>query len=113
MHEETVKKNEKAFNKAYNSWKELAKEIRMKLKNFCSTEDLDTKLKEIKAKEALVHQQYESICRNHSTTQYVVKRMDACTALTAEICDLTSKRLENVDGIFDDQHEKERVRMST
>ncbi|CAH2223437.1 Hypothetical predicted protein, partial [Pelobates cultripes] len=52
MHEETVKKNEKAFNKVYDSWKELAKEIRKTLKNFCSTEDLDTRLKEIKAKEA-------------------------------------------------------------
>ncbi|CAH2256001.1 Hypothetical predicted protein [Pelobates cultripes] len=41
----------------------------------------------------------------------VVKRMDACVALTAEICDLTSKRLENADGIFNDQLEKERMRM--
>ncbi|XP_040191273.1 uncharacterized protein LOC120924392 [Rana temporaria] len=111
MHEETVKKNEKAFNKVCHSWKELAKECRTKLKYFCSTEDLNTRLKEIKAKEALVHQQYESMCRNNSTTPYVVKKMDACTALTAEICNLISKRLENVDEIFNDQLEKERVRM--
>ncbi|CAH2277109.1 Hypothetical predicted protein [Pelobates cultripes] len=80
MHEETAKKNEKAFTKAYDSWKELAKELRTKLKTFCSTEDLDTRLKRSKPKKP-------------------------------EICDLTSKRLENIDAIFNDRLEKERVRM--
>ncbi|KAG1968718.1 nek6 [Pimephales promelas] len=38
--------------------------------------------------------------------------MDACDTLTAEICDLVSKRLENIDEAFNDQLEKERVRMA-
>ncbi|CAH2220511.1 uncharacterized protein LOC113033320 [Pelobates cultripes] len=69
--------------------------------------NLNTRLKEIKAKEALLHQQYEFIFRNHSTTADVVKRMGACVTLTAEIC----KQLESIDGIFNDRLEKERVRM--
>ncbi|GAA6110370.1 uncharacterized protein LOC113651309 [Tachysurus ichikawai] len=37
--------------------------------------------------------------------------MDACVTLTADVCDLFSKRLENIEVVFNDQLEKERVRM--
>lgn len=34
LHEQEVKKIEKAFNKAYDSWKQTAKEIRAKMNTF-------------------------------------------------------------------------------
>ncbi|XP_041845165.1 uncharacterized protein LOC121642470 [Melanotaenia boesemani] len=111
MHEQTTKKNEKTFNKAYDSWKGQAKEIRTKLKTLCSAEDLQTKLKDIKAQEASVHQHYEPFRRCHAATPVIVNRMDACVDLTAEICDLINKRLEEIDKTFNNQLEKERVRM--
>ncbi|KAG1944948.1 hypothetical protein F2P79_014429 [Pimephales promelas] len=112
LHDQEAKRNEKAFNKAYDSWKNSAKEFRVKLKAFCLSEDLDKIQTNIKSKQAIVHQNYEPIRRNHTTTPDIVKRMDACDTLTAEICDLVSKRLENIDEAFNDQLEKERVRMA-
>ncbi|XP_067276268.1 uncharacterized protein [Pseudorasbora parva] len=112
LHEQEAKRNAKAFNKAYDSWKLTAKEVRVKLKAFCSSEDLEKIQTNIKSKQAIVHQNYEPIRRNHTTTPDIVKRMDACDILTAEICDLVSKRLENIDEAFNDQLEKERVRIA-
>ncbi len=37
--------------------------------------------------------------------------MDACDILTVKICDFVSKRLENIDEAFNNQLEKERVRI--
>ncbi|KAL1280039.1 hypothetical protein QQF64_014639 [Cirrhinus molitorella] len=108
LHEQEARRNEKAFNKAYDTWKHSAKEVRVKMKVFCSAEDLDKIQLTIKSKQAIVHQNYEPIRRNHTTTPDIVKRMDACDTLTAEICDLVSKRLENIDEAFNDQLEKER-----
>lgn len=65
----------------------------------------------IKSKQAIVHQNNEPIRRNHTITPDIVKRMDACETLTVKICDLVSKRLENIDEAFNDQLEKERVRI--
>ncbi len=45
-------------------------------------------------------------------TADIVKRMDAFDTLTVEICDLVSKRLENIDEAFNDQLKKERVRIA-
>ncbi|KAL1258159.1 hypothetical protein QQF64_011403 [Cirrhinus molitorella] len=112
LHEQEARRNEKAFNKAYDSWKHSAKEVRVKTKVFCSAEDLDKIQLTIKSKQAIVHQNYEPIRRNHTTTPDIVKRMDACDTLTAEICDLVSERLENIDEAFNDQLEKERVRIA-
>ncbi|XP_026042791.1 uncharacterized protein LOC113033320 [Astatotilapia calliptera] len=111
MHEQEAKKNERSFSKAYESWKELARGVRTKLKGFCSNEDLVRTQTDIKAKEALMHELYEPIRRNHTSTPDVVKKMDACVALTTEICDLIGKRLEDIDKTFNDRLEKERVRM--
>uniref|UniRef100_A0A8C6K7T1 Reverse transcriptase domain-containing protein n=1 Tax=Nothobranchius furzeri TaxID=105023 RepID=A0A8C6K7T1_NOTFU len=44
--------------------------------------------------------------------QMLIKKMDACIALSAETCDLISKRLEEVDTVFNNQLEKEHVRMA-
>lgn len=40
-HNHDIKKCEKTFNKAYDSWKQVAKETRTKLKTIYSVEDLD------------------------------------------------------------------------
>lgn len=78
-------KNEKTFNKAYKSWKNTAKEVRVKLKAFCSAKDLDKIQMNIKSTQAIVHQNYEPIRRNHTTTPDIVKRIVACDTLTVEI----------------------------
>nr|XP_043906906.1 uncharacterized protein LOC122785246 [Solea senegalensis] len=111
LHEQEAKKNEKAFNKTYDSWKQAAKEIRLRLKAFCSVEDLDKTQTDIKVKHVIVQQHYEPIRRNHTSTPDIAKKMDACVTLTAEICDLINKRLENIDETFNDHLEKERVRI--
>lgn len=111
LHEQEAAKNEKAFNKVYDSWRHTAKEIRARLKTFCSPEDLDAIQCDIKSKNTGVLQRYEPIRRNRTTNPDIVKKMDACATLTTEICELISIRLESVNGTFKDYLEKERVRM--
>ena len=106
LHEQEELRNERAFNKAYDPWKYTAKEFRVKLKAFCSPEDLNQIQINIKSKQAIVHQTYEHIRRNHTTTPDIARKIDACDVLTAEICDLVSKQLENIDKVFNDQLEK-------
>lgn len=111
MHDQEAKKNEKAFNKAYNSWKEKAREARTTLKSFCSQEDLDYIETEIQARQHIISQHYEPIQRNCAATADIVQRMDACITITTEICDIVCKRLETLGEDFNGHLEKERVRM--
>lgn len=48
--------------------------------------------------------------RNQTTTPEIVKRVDVCATLSAEICDLVSKRIETFDEIHKKEVVKERVR---
>lgn len=111
MHEQEAKKHEKTFSKAYEIWKESAKEIRKQLKGFCSSEELNIASHHIRAQHDLVKQNYEPIRRNHSMTQSIVKKMDACSVITTDTCELIQKRLETIEETFNDQLEKERVRI--
>lgn len=110
MHELEAKKQEKSFHKTYESWKQAAREARSNLKTFCTREDLDQIQQDIQGRHDSVYQRYEPILRNHTTTPDIVKRMDACAALTAEITDLVSKRLETFNESYNEELVKERVR---
>ncbi|KAI2645699.1 Laminin subunit alpha-5 [Labeo rohita] len=44
------------------------------------------------------------------SSSHVVKRMDVCDSLTVDICDLVSKRQENIDEAFNDQLDKDRLK---
>lgn len=111
LKKQELKKKEKAFNKAYETWRLAVKEIRAKLKTFCSPEELEGIQRNIKAKHDKVCQHYEPIRLNHSSTPGVVKKMDACSTLSSEICDIVNKQMENIDRAFNDCLERERVRM--
>ncbi|KAL0147052.1 hypothetical protein M9458_057576 [Cirrhinus mrigala] len=110
MREQEAKKQEKAFYKGYNSWKERAKETRSRLKMFCSRENLEKIQQDIQGQHNSVYQHYEPILHNHATSPDIANRMDACAALTAEISDLVSKRLETIDEEYNEELVKERVR---
>lgn len=110
MREQEAKKQEKAFYKAYNYWKESAKESRSRLKLFCSRENLEGIQKDIQSQHNSVYHHYKPILRNHATSPDIVKRMDACAALTGEISDLVSKRLEMINEDYNEELVKERVR---
>lgn len=71
-HEQQAKKSGKAFNKAYDSWKQTAKDIRSKLKAFCSSEGLNEAQRDIKSKCTSVSQCYEPMQHNHTTTPEIV-----------------------------------------
>lgn len=97
LQKQELKKKEKAFYKAYETWRVAAKEIRAKLKTFCSPEDLDEIQGNIKAKHDKVCQHYESIRLNGTSTPDVVKKMDACGTVSSDIFDIANKLMENVD----------------
>lgn len=87
LQKQELKKKEKAFYKAYETWRVAAKEIRAKLKTFCSPEDQGN----IKAKHDKVCQHYEPIRLNGTSTPDVVKKMDACSTVSSDICDIVNK----------------------
>lgn len=49
--------------------------------------------------------------QSDSSTPDVVKKMDVCSTLSSEICNLVTKQMESVEMTFSDCLEKERVRM--
>ncbi len=110
MHEQEAKRHEKAFNKAYDFWKQMAKEVRSKLKALCTFEELEQILKDIQTRQDVVTQHYVPLLHNNTSTPEVVKRVDVCSTLTAEICDLVSKRIETVNEIQKKEVVKERVK---
>lgn len=110
MQKQETKKHEKAFNKAYTSWKQTAKEIRCKLKALCTCEELEQILKDIQTSQDVVTQHYAPLLRNQTATPEIVRRVDVCSILSTEICDLVSKRIETVDVIQKREVVKERVR---
>ncbi len=113
MREQDAKKHLKAFLRAYESWKKVAREARIILKGFCVKDDLDNINETVQGGYDCVNQTYEVMQRNSLNTLDVVQKMDACNTLTTEICDLVSKRFEvGLDqGTFKEEVEKERVRM--
>lgn len=74
MHDQDTKKQEKTFNKAYDSWKLVARETRTKLKVLCSLEDLNKLHEDIQAKYDAVNLQYKPILHNSNTTPEIVKK---------------------------------------
>lgn len=113
MREEEAKRHLKAFLRAYESWKQIARESRSRLKRFCLKEDLDKINQHIQSGYDRVNQNYEPLQRNSLSTPEIVQKLDACNTLTTEICDLVSKRLDVslVQETFKKEAEKERVRM--
>ncbi|XP_057694061.1 uncharacterized protein LOC130917030 [Corythoichthys intestinalis] len=109
LHQETQKR-EKAFIKAYDSWKQTAKQSRATLKSLCSPEDLGHIEREIEIRHRTVCQQYEPIKRNHATTPMIANKMDACNNLTEEITTLVNMRMQPRER-YNEELEKQRVRM--
>ncbi|GAA6067475.1 uncharacterized protein LOC103910115 [Tachysurus ichikawai] len=75
---------------------------------FCSHENLERILQDIQSRQNSVYQHYQPILRNNATFPDIANRMDACAALTAEISDLVSKRLQTIDEDYNEVLVKER-----
>ena len=63
MREEVSKRLLKAFIRAYESWKKIARESRTRLKKFCSKEDLNKMYDEIQSGYDRLTQNYEPLQR--------------------------------------------------
>ena len=105
-----AKRHEKAFIKAYDSWKQTARQGRTLLKSLCSHEDLSRIQTEMERNHVMVRQNYDTIKRNHATTPVIANKMDACDTITEEIANLVSKHLEAPIDNYNEEYEKEIVR---
>ena len=63
--------------------------------------------RDVKNKHDRMCQHYELIKGNRIISQDVVKKMDACSILSSEICDIVNNRIENTEY---KSEEEERVR---
>lgn len=111
VNDQNAIKHKRAFYKAYDAWKQTAKESRATMKCFCSMDDLDNIEQNIQTKrEGLLHQ-YEHILRNQTNTPEIVGKMDTCAILTDETLALVNKRRDAMDEDYNERVEKERVRI--
>lgn len=94
MCEEEAKRHIKAFLRAYESWKQIAREVKTKLKKFCLKEDLDKMKQHIQNGYDRVNQNYEPLQRNSHSTSEIVRKLDACNTLTTEMYKNRTKQTE-------------------
>lgn len=66
------------------------KQLKAFLKKFCRAADLEEINKQIQSQYDHVNQNYEPLQRNSINTEDIVQKMDTCSILTTEICDLLS-----------------------
>lgn len=107
---QNAQKFERAFDRAFNAWKQTARESRTALKDMCSLDDLNKIHSEVTAKHQAVHSHYQPIARNQMTTPNIAYNMDTCYTTTDEILTLVKKRQNTIDDNLNPILEKFRVR---
>lgn len=80
----------------YESWKEEVKATRSKLKGECSDQDLSDLMDSVEGMESQVKNVYEFIRSQSVPSTEIRRKMDSCTAVTADLMGLMKVRLSEV-----------------
>ncbi|XP_069134374.1 uncharacterized protein [Argopecten irradians] len=92
----------------YGKWQIHAKEIRTNLKAECSENDLGQMIDKIKALEASVLKNFNIVKDISTPAQDIVRRIDACVAVSADLLKILNERLSDIDT-FDNVFEARRL----
>ncbi len=89
--QEKMIKHEKAFHRAYATWKDTAKASRSRLKESCMEVELSIMKSAMTKQHGEVQAEYEALGSLGAPSSWIVSKMDACGHLTQEINDLIVK----------------------
>lgn len=111
LKEQESAQREKKFKSAYEKWKTLAKEVRTKLRHECSETDLYDMMDAVEKLETELKELYINIRHQMTPSQEIRRKIDACTAVTADLMGLMKVRLTEEGEEFDAEAEKARLCM--
>lgn len=96
----------------YDKWKEQVRVARCSLRNECSDQDLCCMMDAVEELEAHVKDAYENIRAQVTPTTDIRRKMDSCSAVTADVMGLLKVRMSEVgQDDFDDKAENARLHM--
>lgn len=112
LKQQEVSQKESKFIKLYEIWKEQVKATRTKLKGECSDQDLSDLMDSVEGMESQVKNVYELIRSQSVPSTEIRRKMDSCTAVTADLMGLMKVRMSEVgQEEFDANAEDARIRM--
>ncbi|KAL1250801.1 hypothetical protein QQF64_018597 [Cirrhinus molitorella] len=112
LKQQEISQNESKFIKLYENWKEQVKATRTKLKSECSDQDLSDLMDSVEEMETQVKNVYELIRSQSVSSTEIRRKMDSCTAVTADIMGLMKVRMSEVgQEEFDVKAENARIHM--
>lgn len=110
LREEAQRKESKLLC-AYDQWKIQARNAREQLKLNISNSHLANLIDPLEETRNKVMREYDGIRQHITPSTDVRRRVDACEAVTADIIKIIHERLAGVDGEFDAEKERDRLRM--
>lgn len=111
LKDQELTQKEKRFKATYEKWKSNVRDIRTKLKQVCSESDMYDMMDEAEKLESELKEQYDRIRLQTSPSQEFRRKIDACSAVTADLLQLMRVRLTEDEGEFDTVAERSRLRM--
>lgn len=111
LKDQELTQKEKRFKATYEKWKSNIRDIHTRLKQVCSESDMYNMMDEAEKLESELKEQYDRIRLQTSPSQEIRRKIDACSAVTADLLQLMGVRLTEDEGEFDTVAERSRLRM--
>lgn len=107
---EEVSKKEKRLISSYEQWKTQAREAREKLKSDITEAHMSSLVDILEKGKDDILRLYTEIRSNIAPSADLRRKIDACEAVTRDITKIIYERLTGIDGDFDAEHERHRLR---
>lgn len=107
---EELSKKEKKLKSAYEQWKIQARQTREKLKSDVTEADLSSMIDALEKGKDDIMRLYAEIRTHVAPSADLRRRIDACEAVTHDIIKIIYERITGVDGDFDAERERGRLR---
>ncbi|CAI5682991.1 unnamed protein product [Oreochromis niloticus] len=112
LKQQEFSQKESKFIKLYESWKEQVKATRSKLKEECSDQELADMMDTVEGLESQVKNTYEDIRSQSAPSTETRRKIDSCTAVTADLMRILKVRMSEVgQEEFDAKAENARLHM--
>lgn len=111
LKEQELAQKERKFKSAYENWKIQVRDVRSRLKHECSESDLYDMMDGIEKQEFDLKELYDNMRLQAAPSQEIRRKIDACSAVTADLVKLMRVRLVEDGMEFDAEAERARLRM--
>ncbi|XP_041434751.1 uncharacterized protein LOC121399034 [Xenopus laevis] len=98
---------ERKFNQMYIKWKTHTNEVRMKLKQECAEDELSNMMDAVEKHELDMKTIYDELRSYTAPSQDIKRKIDTCTAITADLLGLM--RIRSIETDFDVETERTRL----